>query len=104
VKNQTFYRVCDGTEGASFSWTLSTVRKFVAVCLCYRGVDNVTPLDATATVATTFTAPSITTVTANTAVLSVYGARSTIGQIGGTWTPAGLDEPARRQRPELHQH
>jgi hypothetical protein len=63
---------------ASYAFTISGNTKTVGFTLGYIGVDNTTPMDATATAQTnassaTGTAPSITTVTANAWVVCFFG-------------------------------
>lgn len=69
----TYYRVCDGTEGASFSWTVASSAS--GTCRAYSGVDNASPINAHSILRTatslTSTATGITT-TANGCQL-IYG-------------------------------
>lgn len=59
----TYYRVCNGTEGASFSWTVASSAS--GTCRAYSGVDNGAPINAHSVLRTatslTATATGITT-------------------------------------------
>ena len=68
VENRTFYRVVDGTEGASYTWTVSANRRMLGVMTAYKGVDVATPVDAHGAgqgSGTEQTAPTITTTVDN---------------------------------------
>lgn len=65
-----FYRIADATESGSVTFATGTAGRVTGVIARWSGNDSTTPLDVTAvsansTVATTFTMPSITTVTNN---------------------------------------
>lgn len=85
-----YYRVADGTEGASFTWTQSVSGSWRGGISRYSGVSNASPIDAgfvtTSGVATTGSAGPVTTTTANAMVIG--GANS--GQT--TTPPASLTE------------
>jgi MSHA biogenesis protein MshQ len=80
---QVYQRVATGTEPASYTWTLGgpvgTVgnsRRAAGAILAYRGVDTTAPVEANASqnnaASTTATAPSVTTVSANAMLVSVF--------------------------------
>lgn len=78
----TYYRVCDGTEGSSFTWSLNQPTGWAVGCSRFSGCDA-TPSDATASVNTgsdsSAECTSVTTATANAMVVALVGAnRSTL--------------------------
>lgn len=78
----TYYRVCDGTEGSSFTWSLNQTTGWAVGCSRFSGCDA-TPSDATASVNTgsdsSAECTSVTTATANAMVVALVGAnRSTL--------------------------
>ena len=89
------YKVCGGSEPATYTFDAgSTVAHSVAISR-YAGVDNSTPMDATATTnsgtsGTTMTAPSITTVTTN-AMLVCCFANAVVSSTAIT-DPSDMDE------------
>lgn len=86
---QTYYRVADGTEGASFSFTLNNGPKWSAGISRISGANITTPIDASAgttgggNAGINTIAPSITTTTPNTLVLAFYSNKK-----NATFTPA----------------
>ncbi|MER8030725.1 hypothetical protein ABTZ78_17400 [Streptomyces bauhiniae] len=88
-----FYRVASASEPASYTFTGSAQKWCIAICT-YRGVDNTSPINASAAAADTtnraaHTSPSVTTTAANCWVLAAYCDRGT--STASTWsTPSGL--------------
>lgn len=86
-----WYRVCDGSEGSSFAWTVSGT-KVGGVILRYTGTAQSSVSDPTnggsdQNNSGTPTAPTITTGTANDVLLTIHGAVA----FSGTWTtPSGM--------------
>lgn len=76
---RTYYRVVDGSEGASFTYSTNSPTSFLALCVAYRGVDTVSPIDAsganTGVVNTTVSCPSITTTGPNRRIVAAGVAR-----------------------------
>jgi hypothetical protein len=93
-----FGKIADGTEGASVTLTISgaTARRLAAVAYSFSGVDAVTPIDvtatdATSTGATTLAAPGATTVTDQAVYVSIASAKDSTGTGAVTPTkPAAL--------------
>ena len=86
-----FYRLANGTEGATFTFTLAAgSTDGSGGIVAYAGVDQTTPIDVagafkdTSVVNTAVTANAITTVTANALVL-MFGVTSDTAA-GGTWS------------------
>lgn len=80
-----YYRVADGTEAASYTWTntAGTAGRISGSMQRVSGADTTTPMDAAATSAsltavagTTIDAPSLTTVTANALLVSAAAANA----------------------------
>jgi VCBS repeat-containing protein len=73
----TYYRFVVEGEPASYVWSFNGVAAASGVILAYSGVDVTNPIDAVAgqanTSSTTLYAPSVTTVTANTMLVALYG-------------------------------
>jgi hypothetical protein len=75
------YKKLDGTEGSTFTVTTANSVTAGLVCCCYSGCDGTTQMDATPVVSggTATSSPSatgITTVTANTRLVSFLGCNS----------------------------
>lgn len=70
------YRVVDGTEGASFTFSFTTASNGIGVISRYTGVYAVTPIEAQSSgngaSSTTHTAPTATSVSANAFIARVY--------------------------------
>ena len=88
----TYYRVADGSEGASFTWTFSVATRSLGGIIRYTGVDTASPIDvqgeATGSSATP-TAPSVVTTQANDLVVAFWGDGATLGQTAENFTPPG---------------
>src|SRR5688572_29479437 len=75
---QTYYRIADGTDGASFTFTLNNSPKWAAGISRISGVDQVGPIHVSAggssggTASTSVVAPSITTTIPNTLILAFF--------------------------------
>jgi uncharacterized repeat protein (TIGR02543 family) len=73
----TYYRFVTEGEPASYVWSFNGAAAASGVILAYSGVDVTNPIDAVAGQAnassTTLTAPSITSETANTMLVALYG-------------------------------
>ena len=94
IRTYVFRRVCDGSEGASVTVTLSAGASVQAQggILAYSGVDTATPEDVTPTTfsgtsGTTCTAPDITPTSSGTRILRFWSVAG--GSTGGTLTPPG---------------
>ncbi len=93
VGEATYYRVAGGSEGASYTFTLSQSKKFSAAIAAYYGVHNPSPQSATSSGATgasstTATATSITTTFTDSLVLAFFTNKK-----NSTWTPpTGMTE------------
>lgn len=77
VQTSTWYRIADGSETGSVTWTSTTaVGRTTGIMIRWSGVDTTTPFDVadvtavTGAVGTSITAPSQTTVTANAMVVT----------------------------------
>ena len=78
-----YYRIADGTEGVSFTWTISPANGAVGAIVRFSGVDTSTPFDPSAASgsigsgntgdSSTLTADGLTTTTAPTRVVAFFG-------------------------------
>jgi hypothetical protein len=96
-----FYRVVDGTEGTSFTFTITGASNSAGAIVAFSGVDPVNPLDATiqpistAGNTTAIPATTITTNTANAAVIMFGMCSNAQARTFSGWTttsPGGLTE------------
>lgn len=92
----TYYRVADGSESASYTWSFGGGAHTGAVgaIASYTGVDTATPVEAEAGSATASSvsheAPSVTSATADSMLVTAHAYAS-----AGTWTaPGGMTEAA----------
>lgn len=102
-----YYRVADGTETGSATFpTSGTAGRITGTMQRWSGVDTTTPLDATpvgnnSAIATTFTMPSITTVTDNALLVHTISlnasSSSDIVTLSGTTKVTGSTGTGRRQ-------
>lgn len=82
-RTETFSRVVDGSEPATYTWTLSVNVRSAGGMIAYRGVDQANPVNVTATTAASagaVTSPAVTTTVDNTRLLAVLGSRQSTGQ------------------------
>ncbi|NCT83428.1 MAG: hypothetical protein GXC94_09815 [Comamonadaceae bacterium] len=90
-----YRKLATASEPASYSWQLGSSGRTAGVALAFRGVDTATPIDASASQAnaasSTYTAPSVTTTTANTLLLGIYAATAGGGSVA---SPAGMAQAA----------
>lgn len=75
-----YRKLASASEPSSYSWTLGSSGRTAAATLAFRGVDATTPIDASGSQAnaasSTYTAPSVTTSTVNTLVVSFHTTRN----------------------------
>ena len=92
-----YYKLLDGSEGASQTWTSGTAVLAGYAASSYRGVHQTTPIDVAATstsgaAATTATATNITTVTNQAWVVGGAAANSSTATFVTAWTtPPGTE-------------
>lgn len=93
VRQGLYYRVASAAEPASYAWSFSSSQRNAIGILTYRGVDTVTPVNASnssnAGASTSVTAAAVTTTSWNTQIVGFF----TVSYGGSSFTPpAGMTE------------
>ncbi|MCA1832871.1 MAG: DNRLRE domain-containing protein [Actinobacteria bacterium] len=88
---RSYWKLANGSEPASYAWTLSEAKAATGSIVAYSGVDSTNPIDVTAgssnlSNSTSIVAPSVTTTAANERVVGLFATMATA-------TPALINPP-----------
>lgn len=97
-RGRLYYRVATGTEKSSYTWTLSKSVNAGGSILVYRGVDPISPIDASSgkrhpNESTSIDAPSVTTSKSGDTIVALFA----VGADSYIKPPAGLTERADKR-------